>query len=333
MFTAAVPKAMSGWINPHFYACRGQIINNYLAMDRPTVAANLLLHIRSWLFWKMSDWSTLVIEGGFIFCIFSLPASRLISSLAVLFHTFVFYSMSILFSSNLAAYACLLDFRRFLWNARVRHAVSRFRFVARRVLLPHLIVAAIVLFAAMLAVQETEIDLSAFSNNVLILGSLAIAVISLLNFLALLTDRLVFGRTFPLRTAVPLVILYDGECGLCDKWVQFVLRHDRRGGFRFAPLQSLRGKELLRESGSPPTDLSSMVLVVDNQAYLRSTGALMILRQLGGFWSLLGIFGMVPLPLRDFVYSIVAANRHRWFPKDNDSCPLPSRYERERFLS
>jgi predicted DCC family thiol-disulfide oxidoreductase YuxK/uncharacterized membrane protein YphA (DoxX/SURF4 family) len=333
MFTAALPKAVSGWASPFFFASRGQMIANYIQMDRPSGLADLILRVHSPLFWKMADWSTLVIEGGFIFCMFSLGASRVIVSFATIFHAFIFYSMNIFFAANLITYACLLDLRRFLRNSTIRHSFSRFRFLAHRVRLPHLIGLALVPFVLFLLLEQTEVDLTFLPHNLLILVASAIALASLLFMLAGLTDRLIFKHAFPLGANHSLVILYDGECGLCDKWVQFVLKHDRRGIFRFAPLQSVRGKELLQNSGHPESDLSSMVLIIDDQAYWRSTGPLMILRQLGGTWSLLGIFGLVPLFIRDSVYAGVAANRYRWFGKSNDSCRLLHPYERERFLS
>jgi hypothetical protein len=130
MLTAAIPKAASGWLSPQLEACRGQLISNYLENFRPTWVTDTLLQIHSHLFWKMADWSTLVIEGGFIFCIFSLPAIRFLACCAVFFHAFVFFSMDILFSFNLAAYACLLDLRVLLRKAWIRRTVGHFRRLA-----------------------------------------------------------------------------------------------------------------------------------------------------------------------------------------------------------
>ena len=295
--------------------------------------ADLLLRIHSPLFWKMADWSTLAIEGGFIFCVVTLPSIRLIATVAVFFHAFVYFSMDIFFSWNLVAYACLLDFRVFLRKSWIRHLASRFHLLARQIRIFHLTLPAVVLLGASYAVQYFEVDVTLLLNNLAIIAAVVIAVVSLLQFLGALTDRLIFGMAFPLRADHSLVILYDGECGLCDKWVQFVLNHDHRGLFRFAPLQSFRGKELLQQAGSAESDLSSIILLIDNRPYLRSTAVLMILRQLGGCRALLGIFALVPVALRDFAYSTVATNRHRWFPKTGDSCRLPTPDERERFLS
>jgi predicted DCC family thiol-disulfide oxidoreductase YuxK len=333
MLTAAIPKATSGWLSPHVYACRGQIISNYLQNFRPMPLADWLFRIHSFLFWKLADWSTLAIEGGFIFCVISLPSMRFIATMAVFFHAFVYFSMDIFFSINLAVYASLLDFRMGLRKSWIRHSLRRFRLLAHRVRLFHIVLLAIALLGFSYALYFSDVDASRLPNNLFIIAAVVIALVSLLHFLGALTDRLVFGIAFPLRADHSLVILYDGECGLCDKWVQFVLNYDHRGIFRFTPLQSFRGKELLRQAGSTESDLSSMILLIDNRTYLRSTAVLMILRQLGGFWALLGIFALVPVALRDFAYSMVATNRHRWFPRTGDSCRLLRPYERERFLS
>ncbi len=323
MLTAAVPKALSGWASPHVLASRGHMIANYIQMERPSSVADHLLRVQSPIFWKMADYSTMFVEGGFILCMFSLAASRFNATAAVFFHALVYYSMCIFFATNLVAYACLLDFRRFLWNGRLRHAVRRFGRLAHRIRFPHLFFSALAFLGLRLALEEADIDLTFLPNHLLFPVALVIAVVSMLYSVASLADRLIFGHAFPLRANHSLVILYDGECGLCDKWVQFVLKHDHRRIFRFAPLQSQAGKELLRDAGSSESEVSSMILIIDRRAYFRSTGALMILRQLGGFWSLFGIFGFVPAGLRDAAYSLVAANRRRWFPKGGDSCRLP----------
>lgn len=129
----------------------------------------------------------------------------------------------------------------------------------------------------------------------------------------------------------PAVVLFDGVCNLCSASVRFVLRRDPAGRFRFASLQSEAGRELLRRHGLDPDDLHSVVLVEDGRAYTRSDAALRIARGLGGGWPLLGALRAVPRPVRDRVYGLVAANRYRWFGKQ-DSCMLPTPELRERFL-
>ncbi|HEX2190955.1 MAG TPA: thiol-disulfide oxidoreductase DCC family protein [Longimicrobiaceae bacterium] len=129
----------------------------------------------------------------------------------------------------------------------------------------------------------------------------------------------------------PSVVLFDGVCNLCNASVQFILRRDPAGRFRFASLQSDAGRELLLRHGLDPDDLFSVVLVEGGRAYTRSDAALRVARGLGGGWRLLAALHVVPRPVRDGVYGLVAARRYRWFGK-RDACMLPTPDLRERFL-
>jgi predicted DCC family thiol-disulfide oxidoreductase YuxK len=127
------------------------------------------------------------------------------------------------------------------------------------------------------------------------------------------------------------IILFDGVCNLCNKSVQFILKRDRRSKFRFASLQSPIGQSLLQQAGLPAGHLDSFVLVENNKVYTRSSGILRMLKSLGGAWSLLYIFWIVPRPVRDSIYDWVAHHRYRWFGKQ-DSCWLPRPEWKNRFL-
>ena len=127
-------------------------------------------------------------------------------------------------------------------------------------------------------------------------------------------------------------LYYDGECGLCDRFVQFVLKHDRSEYFRFATLQSAIGHQQLARLKLSETDLQTMVMVEADETYTRSTAALHICRRLAAPWPLLYAFMMVPRPLRDGAYSFVAARRKRWF-KPPPACPVMPPELRGRFLN
>lgn len=129
------------------------------------------------------------------------------------------------------------------------------------------------------------------------------------------------------------ILLYDGVCGFCNKSVQTILAHDRRGTLNFAPLQSSLGKDILARHGLE--DIDSLIFV-DRQAatervYVRSSGALKVAAYLGGWWKLLLIFRLVPRPVRDFFYDLFARYRYRIFGK-YESCMLPAPEVRARFL-
>ncbi len=129
----------------------------------------------------------------------------------------------------------------------------------------------------------------------------------------------------------PGVIVFDGVCNFCNASVNFVMKHDRRGRFRFASNQSEAGGDLLRRFGIDPGDVRTVYLVEGDRVFSRSTAALRIARGLTFPWSL-GVAGIViPRPIRDWVYDRIAANRYRWFGK-TESCRLPTEAERARFL-
>ena len=127
------------------------------------------------------------------------------------------------------------------------------------------------------------------------------------------------------------IILFDGVCNLCDHFVQFVLARDRRGRFRFASLQSPAGRQLLEGFGVGP-HLDSVVLIADGVVHTRSDAALRIAARLNGLWPVLKILLLVPRPIRNWAYDVVAKNRYRWFGR-NPACMIPTPETRSRFLS
>ena len=127
------------------------------------------------------------------------------------------------------------------------------------------------------------------------------------------------------------VILFDGVCNLCNRSVQFVIRHDRMKQFRFASLQSKTGVELLEKYGLTANDLNSFVLIDGNRAFTRSRAALEMVRKLGGEWKLFYSLIILPKILRDGVYNWVSRNRYRWFGK-REACMIPSADLKDRFL-
>jgi len=128
------------------------------------------------------------------------------------------------------------------------------------------------------------------------------------------------------------IVLYDGVCGLCDKFVQFVIRHDRAEAVRFAALQSEPGKNLLRMLGLPEDELSFIVVIEGKNSFIKSAAVLEILRYLPGVWNYLALLRFIPAAFSDVVYGLTARNRYSWFGK-YDACVVPTESERKRFLS
>ncbi|KAA9345873.1 thiol-disulfide oxidoreductase DCC family protein [Adhaeribacter soli] len=127
------------------------------------------------------------------------------------------------------------------------------------------------------------------------------------------------------------IIFFDGVCNLCNGFVQFVIRYDKGGYFRFASLQSEEARPYLTGNGIDPSELGTVVLYENGKCYTRSTAALRIFRRLSGAWSLLFAGIIIPSFLRDVVYNFVAHNRYRWFGQ-KESCMLPTPELRSRFL-
>ena len=134
----------------------------------------------------------------------------------------------------------------------------------------------------------------------------------------------------PARTrASTSTVFFDGYCGLCNGFVDFVLARDRERKFRFAPLQ---GSTSIARFGDPgDVDPSTIILEEDGIVFERSTAALRIISRLGGAWGMVAVLGLVPRPIRDAVYDWVARHRYGWFGK-RDTCRIPTPEERAVFL-
>ena len=125
---------------------------------------------------------------------------------------------------------------------------------------------------------------------------------------------------------------FDGYCVLCSGFVNFCLEHDGDGQLRFATTQSVLGQHVAQALGLPVGTLDRTILLIeDNQAFVRSSAALRSLRHLKGWPRWLGPLQAVPAIVRDPVYDLVARNRSRWFGY-RPSCHLPTPQTRGRFV-
>ena len=126
------------------------------------------------------------------------------------------------------------------------------------------------------------------------------------------------------------LILFDGVCNLCNDVVQFIIERDANNYFQFASLQSKSGQSRLPPTSPPPSG-DTLVLIEAEEVFVRSTAALKIARRLRAPWPFIGLFLLVPSPLRDWIYNQIARNRYRWFGK-REQCMVPSLELRDRFL-
>ncbi|MBK9392143.1 MAG: DUF393 domain-containing protein [Bacteroidetes bacterium] len=114
-------------------------------------------------------------------------------------------------------------------------------------------------------------------------------------------------------------VLFDDTCNLCDGLVKFIRKRDKISRFRFVPLQSEEGRNMLRSAGLPDTDSDTAVYLSDGRYFLRSSAVLHILKDLGSAWRILYVFIIVPPFIRDPFYNLVAKNRYRIFGR-KDYC-------------
>jgi predicted DCC family thiol-disulfide oxidoreductase YuxK len=126
------------------------------------------------------------------------------------------------------------------------------------------------------------------------------------------------------------VILFDGVCIFCSRWVRFVATRDTVRRFRFTPIQSDYGKRLAQVFGIDPDDPDTNAVVHGGKAFFKSDAALTVLSQLPG-WSWVRVLFVVPKPLRNAVYNLVARNRYRIFGK-YDACFVPDADLRARVI-
>lgn len=129
------------------------------------------------------------------------------------------------------------------------------------------------------------------------------------------------------------IILFDGVCNLCDNAIQYVIKHDKEDVFRFVPLQSDLGKEILNYLKIDTSKMDSIILYEPGIAYFyKSDAALEILDDLGSFLNWSFIFKIIPSSLRNPIYDYVARNRYKWYGK-KDACLIPTPELKAKFLA
>lgn len=127
------------------------------------------------------------------------------------------------------------------------------------------------------------------------------------------------------------VVLFDGVCTLCNRTVDFIMRHDRARRFRYGSLQSGSGRKLLARFSLSEDSLDSVVVIDEGRVYRKSEAALHIARRLDPPWRCLALLRVVPRSLRDRLYDWIARHRYAWFGK-RDTCRVPTESEKELFL-
>jgi predicted DCC family thiol-disulfide oxidoreductase YuxK len=126
------------------------------------------------------------------------------------------------------------------------------------------------------------------------------------------------------------IVFYDGVCNLCNGAVQFILKHEKSPDLLFASLQSNFARELINQN-KIPSSIDSIVFYQNNVAEVKSKAAFKIAQYLKAPWSLAGIFSILPQPITNAGYDLVAKYRYQFFGK-KETCPMPSKETRDRFI-
>lgn len=127
------------------------------------------------------------------------------------------------------------------------------------------------------------------------------------------------------------IILFDGVCNFCNYWVNFVLAMDKNNKFKFAALQSEKGKQILKQFNLSEEDFDSFILIDDHSIFKKSAAVFEITKDLSGLPKIFSFLSILPNTVSDFIYDLVAKNRYRLFGKRN-SCRIPTEGEKARFL-
>ncbi|MGE0267529.1 MAG: thiol-disulfide oxidoreductase DCC family protein [Candidatus Omnitrophota bacterium] len=127
------------------------------------------------------------------------------------------------------------------------------------------------------------------------------------------------------------IIFFDGVCGLCNTFADWVIKRDSKNIFLFAPIQGQTAKEKLGPLPENSDEWSIIYSNRDQEIKYASTAVLDILRDMGGGWKILSGFSVLPVSFRDWVYRFIAKRRYRWFKK-RDVCRIPTQEERHKFL-
>ena len=127
------------------------------------------------------------------------------------------------------------------------------------------------------------------------------------------------------------IVLFDGVCNLCNTFVLFFLRREKKSLVKFASLQSQTGQLLLQKHQLINKKFDSLIYISKEKTYIKSSAILHLAKKMKGVYPVLFVFIIIPAFIRDFFYDWIAKNRYKWFGKMK-SCITPSKEIKERFV-
>jgi predicted DCC family thiol-disulfide oxidoreductase YuxK len=341
--TAGYIKANTGWLALDTSATLGHAFSNIHGSGRDPVLFEPFRRHMPAFGWEVMDWGVVVFEFGMLCAVPWRRVFRWVLVVAVSFHFGVLLLFEIWFLTPVPTYAGFVAWALLLprrpdlpgfytwWD---RHARQ----------LGGVLGVGIPLFAGLYWLTQRQNTIMLLPEGSLIyllfgppvLVAAGWVVYECCRFLAPEPDKPAptlrpgDGATAKRAEVAPPVLLFDGVCGLCNAWVDFVMKRDRQGVFRFATLQGAYAAQHVAglDPDLPP---ESLLLIDADGLHVRSSSALKTLGRLPGVWRVLAVLLWVPAPLRDGVYRVIARFRYKLFGK-KDACRLPTPEERERFL-
>jgi len=127
------------------------------------------------------------------------------------------------------------------------------------------------------------------------------------------------------------IVIFDGVCNFCNGAVNFIIHRDPEGRFVFVPMQSDIAQTLIEKHQIENVGMDTFLLIKDGECYVRTNAALEIARDLTGFWHLFNMCRVIPAPIRDYFYRLLARNRYKLFGR-REACMIPTEELRKRFL-
>lgn len=341
-FSAGLPKLL-GWVDFDLstQGARGWLVSGWHDLSRRRLLAPFFMRIHSPWFWEAMDLSAVAFEVGVLFTLARRTAFRAYLFVAMIFHLLNLLMLNIGFLTLMPVYVVFAPWERMSANggrARMNGLASyRAMTVALAAFLPlYLLRGRISVDTAANAFSHLGIaaDLNgAFDYN-------WIVTLVVIPAGALIAVALAGSATTAMKAERPAgaggkrIIFFDGVCNLCNGYVDFLIRRDRRRRLMFASLQSEPGQALERKrrptSGAGEID-SILLMEADGRVYERSDAVLKVVSALGGGYRLVAVFWIVPRLLRDLIYRLVARSRYRVFGR-RDACRLPTAEERVSFL-
>jgi predicted DCC family thiol-disulfide oxidoreductase YuxK/uncharacterized membrane protein YphA (DoxX/SURF4 family) len=345
LFTAGYAKWATGWLDSGTSATRFHILHNHVVTGRGGALTEAVLRWSDPAFWEFGDIATVGLELAFIPALLTPGLFRIACAAAVMFHLGIWLTMEITFVTNVLAYGAFLRWDRLPglvpapWWRRTASRKSGAGRPSRKHRVGLVVGVALAVAATfsiwnnpITRVQEALIGASFTRPAILVLAAIvASAYLVRLLFQGVHSARSTLAKA-KISGEVGSVLLFDGVCNLCNGWVDFLIRRDRRARLRFASLQSGWAERLgFLDDGRIDGDLASVVLVHDGHVFTESDAAIRSAAALGRWYGLAGLCLILPRFLRDDTYRLIARNRYRLFGK-RSTCRVPTPEERSRFV-